>query len=148
MANLFKAYGSDHYKYSGATKDNFERNIMLFQNRCDHADVPDDDQHQVFFIMLTSHARQYDFDTLKYQNLYLCGLEIGMESRLLAPERTRALLREWESLSLTRIIACQSDLSASACLELPLEELSDIQTSLSLEYRNETDHSSQQTSQR
>lgn len=138
MANLFKAYSGDDDKYSGGTTDNFERKFLLFLERCDQADILNEDRNRAFSIMLTGHARQFYFDSLKRKNLSLVELEAAVKSRFLTPERTRALLREWEALSLMSIMSLHTSKSASSCLELLIEKLSDIQSSLPIEYRNET----------
>lgn len=137
MANLFKAYSNDSDKYSGATTDNFERKFMLFLERCDQAAIPNDDRHRAFSIMLIGNARQYYFDNLKSESLDLSSLEKAIKMRFQTPERTRALLREWEMVTLNSIIASNTSKSPTECLELLIEKLSDIQTSLPKEYRSE-----------
>lgn len=48
MRNLFKAYYGDENKYSVTKTDNFERKFMLFPERCDQADSPNEDCNQAF----------------------------------------------------------------------------------------------------
>lgn len=64
-------------------------------------------------------------------------MESKVKPRFLTPERTRALLREWDSLSLNTIISTNTTKPPSACLELLIENLFDIQISSPLKYRNE-----------
>lgn len=49
--------------------------------------------------MLTGNARQYYFDFLKPKSLNLTELEKAVKSRFETPERTHALLREWETMT-------------------------------------------------
>lgn len=137
MANLFKAYGGEHDKFSGSTVDNFDRKFMLFVERCDQADIPAEDRHRAFSMMLTGHARQFYFDSVKKKNLDLDGLVSEIKSRFITPEKTRALLREWEGLNLKDVIISKPGHSSSACLEFMIERLTDIQSSLPQEYQHE-----------
>lgn len=57
MANLLKAYTVDADKYSRATTYNLEHKFMLFLERCEQADILNEDRYCVFYIMLTGHAR-------------------------------------------------------------------------------------------
>lgn len=65
MANLLKAYSSDDEEYSGETKGNFESKFLLFLERCDHADVLDEDQNRAFSATITGHARHFYVELLK-----------------------------------------------------------------------------------
>lgn len=88
--------------------------------------------------MLTGHARQFYFDSLKRKDMSLVELQAAMKSLFLTPERTRALLRGWNALSLMAIMFLHTNESPSSCLKLLIEKPSDIQSSLLTEYRNET----------
>lgn len=138
MANLLKAYGNDSDKYSGSTTDNFERKYMLFLERCNQADITKEDRHRAFSIMLIGNARQYYFDSLKPCNLNHKGFEDAMKSRFQTPERTRALIREWDTLTLNKLVASNPTKTHSESLELLIGKSSDIQTALPSEDRNET----------
>jgi hypothetical protein len=67
-------------------------------------------------IMLTGTAQRHYFDSLKSHNLDLKGLESAIKSRFQTPERTRALLREWASLSLTGVTVSHPAKTLSDCL--------------------------------
>lgn len=90
MAKLFQAYTGNDDKYSGSTKDNFERKLMMFLERCEHADIHHFDRHRAFFIMLAGQARQYYFDALKTNNLSLVELETAFKVRFQTSEQTGA----------------------------------------------------------
>lgn len=85
--------------------------------------------------MLRESASQYYFDACKEKCLTLDELASTIRSRFHTAERTRALLREWEILSLPVIIEGNIGKSASQCLELLITRLSDIRVSPPLEYR-------------
>lgn len=91
MANLFKAYSGSEDKNSGLTTDKFESKFMLFLERCDLADIPEEDRHRAFSIILMGNARQFYSDSLKPQKLSLKSLELVVKSRFQTPERVRTL---------------------------------------------------------
>lgn len=62
----------------------------------------------------------------------------GVKERFQTPKRPRALLRERGALSLGGFITTNLDMILSACFELFIAKLTDIQTSLSKKYRNDT----------
>lgn len=111
---------------------------MLYIERCDQADVSECDGHHAFSIMLIGNACQDYLDVLERQNLTLSEPELTIKSRFMTPERTRALLREWKSVSLASILTSNMRKSLLLSLELFTERLSDIQASLPPEYRNRT----------
>lgn len=103
MVTLFKAYGNYNYKFNSSAMDYFEQKFMLFIERCVQTDAPVDEQHLAFFKLLVGHACQYYFDDLKRQILDLNVLA-AVKSRFTTLECTKALLREWRSLSLRKIL--------------------------------------------
>lgn len=56
MTNLFTAYFNDREKYSAVLSDNFEWKLMLFHERCDQANIPENDKQRAFSIMLVGRA--------------------------------------------------------------------------------------------
>lgn len=100
LLNLFKAYKIDAERYSGGTTDNFEWKFVLLLERCDQADVNVQDRARAFSIMLTGNARQFYLDSLRDKNHDLDELVHTIKDRFQTPERTRALLREWDNTSL------------------------------------------------
>lgn len=89
-------------------------------------------------IKLTGNARQYYLDTLRSKNLSIDNLFKSIKDRFQTPERTRVLLREWDSLLLNGIMSNNPDIPQSECLEQLLARFSDIQASLLNEHRNRT----------
>lgn len=125
LTNLFKPYTGDYEKYSGVTKETFDRKYVLFLERCDQSDVTTDDHARAFSIMLTLNARQYYLDVLRSKNLSLDDLAKSMKDRFCTFELRLALLREWDSLSLN-------------IKKILISKVSDIQISLQNEYRSVT----------
>lgn len=137
LSSLVMAYTNDEDRYSGAVTDNFDRKFRLFIERCDQADIPEEDQNRAFSIMLVGNARHFFFDSLS-KILNLMSLAEGVEERFQTPERTRALLFEWEALSLKDVTTTNRDKTPSACLEVLIAKLADIQTSFLKEHRHDT----------
>lgn len=88
--------------------------------------------------MLTGHAWWFYFDSLKRKDLPLAPFETTIKSRFLTLKRTGALLRECDLLTLMSIMLLHTNDSLSKCLEVLIEKLSDIQSSLPTEYRSKT----------
>lgn len=138
MANLFEAYSNDGDKYSRSFIDNFDWKFFFFLVCCEEADVAEDERQSAFLIMFTGHARQFYFDHLKREKLTFGELENEVRKRFMTPERMRALLRGCDSISVTHVLDTDPEKSSSSCLEMMIERLSNIQSALPVEYRNET----------
>lgn len=137
MAKIFKAYYNDFDKYSDATFDNVERKFMPFLERCDQADIAENERHSAFPIMPIGNARQYYFDTLKLENVDLQALQNIIKDRFQTPELTRSIVREWNSLTFHNIVSINLSKYSSESPEILIEKLSEIQTYRPSEYRNE-----------
>lgn len=137
LGTLFKAYNNASDCYSGNTEDNFDRKFLLFLERCDQSGIPISERHRAFSIMLSSNARQYYFDHLQNKGLNLEELSSATKERFHTEERIRTLLREWESITLGSIKKKYTGKSSTACLEILLTRIQDIQLSLPKEYRND-----------
>lgn len=138
LPNLFKAYHGNTDRYSGSTTDNFDRKLAIFHERCEQSGIFGEERRKAFSIMLCSAASQFYFDQLQGKGLSLAGMAEKICSRFQTAERTRALLREWESLSLPSIMTQNQGKSATFCLETLINRLSEIQVCLPMEYRNDT----------
>lgn len=88
--------------------------------------------------MIANQARQYYFDVSKTKSSSFVTLEPAVEKRFQIIKRTKALLHEWVSISMTAIVASNIDKFRSSCLELHYENLLYIQTSISSEFKSET----------
>lgn len=113
---MFKVYTSDEDQCSGATTDNFNCKFRLFIERFLQADIPENDRRHAFSNMLSGHARLFFFDALYNKNLDLMALSRGITERFQTSEKTRALLCEWESFTLTSFMTKTWDNTQSACL--------------------------------
>lgn len=138
MASLFWTYKDDDGKYSKATTDSHERMFILLLGQCEQVDFLGSHRNRAFQITLTGHVSQLYVNVSTLKNLSLMELEAAVKSQILAPERTRTLLWEWGALSTTTTTSTNTDKSPSRCQEQVIIKVSDIQTSLPLEYRNET----------
>lgn len=138
LPTLFKAYHKNDDRYSGATVDNFERKYALFVERCDQSDICEEERRKAFSIMIFGAARQYYFDSLKVKGLYLPGLVEAVKERFYTSERTCTLLREWDAIFLSSVMARNIWKEPSECLDSLLNRLQDIQLSLPSEYKNDT----------
>lgn len=71
LLNYIKVHSSDDDRYSGPTQDNFDQTFVLFEKRCQEADLDDDDPHRTFSIMLWMEVRQFRLNSLQIQMLSL-----------------------------------------------------------------------------
>lgn len=60
---MFDAYTNDEDCFSGAATDNFDQKFQLFIRHWDQADIPEEERHRAFSVMLFSTAHQF-FDVL------------------------------------------------------------------------------------
>lgn len=118
--------------------ENFKRKFNLFVDRCNHVKISDDDRPKALSIMLTEPASTFYQDYLRQKNLSLTELADAMKESLQPPERKRALLREWNSLTLKTMFESNIDKSPVECLELLITRLSEIQSNLQTEHRKDT----------
>lgn len=89
-----------------------------------------------FSVMFTGRELQFYFDFAQRKNLDFEALCLEIKGRFITAERTRALLSEWNSLSLKSVIAkggCSSDQNY---LEKLVSKLQDIQSALPTEYKS------------
>lgn len=78
-------------------------------------------------LVLAGHLNQYYFDYYDWNNLYhKTPLWKALKNRIVSPERTKGLHREWKSMTLQNFKATNSDRSLSVRLELMIKELSEI----------------------
>lgn len=82
---------------------------MIFLEHCDQADISEEEKHRVFSVILIGNEKQYYFDSLKFYNLNLTGLENAMKAWFQKPERTGALIKEWDEITPDKFIAINPD---------------------------------------
>lgn len=135
---MFKAYSDNDDKYSGDPNHDFDQKYSLFLERCDQAEIDsEDDRRKAFSIMLTGEARKFYFQSLKAKALDLPSLVAETRGRFQTEERTRALLREWDDMTLTNVRRTQPNKNMSECLSYLTSRLLDIQCCLPEQYRND-----------
>lgn len=113
ITNLFKAYTSDEDRYSGYTPRTFVQKFMLFNDRCSQANISEVARRKAFLTMLTRNTLPSYLEVLSKQTLDLMVLSLHTKERFQTPERTRALLREWNLLALMVIIKRNTEKIAS-----------------------------------
>lgn len=101
---------------------------MLFFEIYEQANVLDEDRSRAFSLVLTRHSRQFYFDYFKQWNISLVEHEVAVKSRLFASELTKALMRQWNALTLITIMISKADESPSQFLELLIKNFFDIHT--------------------
>ena len=112
IGNLARLY-SDKEKFSGTVNDDFEHKSTIFVNRCRQAEIYGDEaMAMAFSVMLTESALTYYYLKLTGITSY-SELKEQMRARFYSEERTRALVREWEGLSLPRYISKNSGMTKS-----------------------------------
>lgn len=138
LSGLLKVYHGDRDRYNGLTCDNYDRKLSIFNERCEKSGISDDGRQKALSIRLCVPDLLYYLDVLKPKGLELEGLSNSMKKRFQTAGRTRALLREWEGISLRAIMETNSDKDPGQCLELLIKRLSDIEVSLRGAYQNDT----------
>ncbi len=58
ISQLFKAYISSKDTYSRSTKENFDRKVLIFNERYDQAGIQGEERRKAFYIMLSGKALQ------------------------------------------------------------------------------------------
>lgn len=91
---LFLAYKTDEERCSGAKSDSFNRKNSFFQEKCDQAELNEEERQPGFSVIFCSQARNYYLDTLK-DTLALAYLGHAVNSRFHTAGRARSPLREW-----------------------------------------------------
>lgn len=81
VSNIFKAYSTEEEKYSGSFTDNFDRKLVLFQNRFDQIDVPNHNRTRAFSFIQKGDVLQYYFDNSRQNNMSFNDLIQAMKDR-------------------------------------------------------------------
>lgn len=136
--HLFKAYSDNDDKYSSDPNDDFDQKYSLFLDRCNQADIDsEEDRRKAFSIVLTGDARKFHFQNPKEKSLDLSSLVAETRGRFQTEERSRALLRDWDDITLANVRRAQPNKKRSECLNYLTSRLSDIQCCLPQQYRND-----------
>lgn len=147
LQGMFKSCTSDNDKYNGEPTDNFSRKYALFIERAKQNDPSETAIIKVFSIILTkhnksvfNHACQTRIKILprpfkRQKNMSLDNLKSGIQSIFETAERIRALIRQWDNLTLPSIITQHPNKTKTECLTL--SALSDIKISLPVDYQSD-----------
>ena len=130
FGNLVKTYVPED-KYTGETDDDFQSKFIIFMDRCDQTGIDSDtDKVKAFSVMLRKTALDYFYRQVKNRATTIQSLQKAMTSRFETEERTRALVRQWDSLSLARIIRDNPGTTTTQCLERLIDRVSKLQHTL------------------
>ena len=136
IGNLAKLY-SEEEKYSGATDDDFDSKSSIFAIRCRQMGIMEDQHMAIAFpVMLAKAAAKYYYQNLS-RVMTFKELAIQIKTRFHSEERTRALIRDWEQLSLPHIIANAPGKNISQCLNALIDKATDLQVSLPRDYHSD-----------
>lgn len=92
---------------------------------------------KAFQIMLSERALQYYFNHLQGKRLNSKHLCDAIRKRFLTEKHTRALLREWESITLQTVMTEKSGKETTEYLDFLMARLEDIRSGLTKDYRKE-----------
>lgn len=123
IGSLAKLYSNESAKYSGLTKDNFDRKLALFKQRHEHFYVSKNDRHNAFSPMLSGRALDNYFDSLQGRVATLKKMTLFVQDRFISAEHEGSLVREWEIDILQSVIARNPTRTGRKCLELLVRRL-------------------------
>ena len=108
-ANLAKLV-TDADKYSGDMEENFDLKLQFFISRCRIAGIVDSsNMASAFSMMLKGEAMEYHLERCHGLGLTFEEQASTIRQRFYTEERTFALAREWDRISLSAIIASNPD---------------------------------------
>lgn len=137
IANVAKMYTSESEKYSGDTFDDFTEKYDIFTLRCQQMGIiQPKDVVLAMPVMLKDDALFFGMK-LRGEPLQECIRKI--RRRFEPEERTVALIREWESLTLAKVIADPKNdgKTREQCLDILINKAVRLHTHLPKEYDTE-----------
>lgn len=137
ISSIIKVYTHESQKYSGGLKDNLEKKVKIFSERCEQCGVSDEEKPRAFSVMLTGVALEYYFTNAKGVITDFDGMVGKVKSRFLTKERTLAMTQELESTSLVRYISEKAPLSKKECLNKMVSCFQELQMCLPKDYRSD-----------
>lgn len=87
--------------------------------------------------MLSGHKLRFYFDKYKGKRVNFDKLIDGIRNRFITKEHIRALIREWDGITLASIMEKSVSKKLTDCLKLLVRRLQNIQAGLKNEYKNE-----------
>lgn len=139
-SSLFKAYESNQDKYHGKPLENFERKLITFRDKCSICRLDEDNMSRAFHLMLGGLALTFYQDNLRGKTLTLNEFANAIRDRFYTAERTRAIVRAWETISFARIRRQHPQKSIHAQLDVMITLIGDIYSLLPDEYHHESIH--------
>jgi hypothetical protein len=109
---------TDDLKYTGHN-DNFDYKLVIFNNVCKQANLPDRLKATAFPVMLTGQALTYYFTNLtnaNQQDLLFDQICIATRNYFEGLEYKRSVLNQWNELTLQSVIGKNSGKSTEECL--------------------------------
>lgn len=132
---MYKTYYNYEDCYAGSANNNFDRKYIMFKNRWNQLKLKEDEQPEAFSIMLTGFAEVFYYDDPHGRNSSLKEMSFLFKSRFEIPERTRALVRGWESLTLQTILSTDPLNKLIDWLEIMISRLNDVRSWLPPDYQ-------------
>eukprot|EP00171_Calliarthron_tuberculosum_P004960 IDg4960t1 len=137
IVSLLKAYTYDSDKYSGNYGDNFEYKLKIYNNRCDMMGVDLMDRSIAIPAMLTRPALNFYFDFVLGKVSTYPEIIQKLRERFITPESIRALVSEFENITLQSVMHSNSGKTITDCLNIMVARLQELQMCLPQEYRSE-----------
>lgn len=97
--------------------DTFDRKLCLFHERCDQAGVNDEEKHCAFSIMLSNLARDFYYENIREKVFSFIQITVAVRRRCITAAYEINLVREWDCLSLSGIIAKNAGNPRTFCTE-------------------------------
>ncbi|KAI1003494.1 hypothetical protein K3495_g4718 [Podosphaera aphanis] len=127
ITNMAKFY-TEEKKYGG-TGEGLDHKLKIFYNICDRADVPEEAYEKAFPTMLKGLALDFYY-TNELSNLSFQKVTENLRNYFQGPEFLRKNLGEWNSITLKKIMAENSNKSTVECLQLLIYKLRQLQHGL------------------
>ena len=139
LANLAKLY-TDENKYSGEN-DNFDFKLVIFNDLCNRADVPQAAMVKAYPTMLRGLALDHYYTNLRdiAQTLLFDQICDTTRNYFEGPEYRRGILGQWNSMTLKSMIGKTENTGKSTldCLQLLIKELRHLQHGLDPDLRTD-----------
>ena len=116
ISSLYRAYSGRSDCYNGSHADDLDGKLALFDERCEQAEVYRSSKLAAFSIMFEGAARSYYLAKVKGKCHTFEEAVALIRKRFITPERTRALVQEWEEMSLSEFLKADPT-KPKQCLE-------------------------------
>ena len=137
LSSMMKSYAYESHKYSGSLRDNFEKKLKIFEERCEQCGISESEKPKAFSLMLTGVALEYYFSHVKGVISNFDAMVEKVKQRFLTEERTLTMTQEWESTSLSTYIKENPSLTKKEVARQDDFRLQELQICLPKEYRSD-----------